>query len=100
MHEDTPGLGTKLPREVLAMHFQDVCLHPELYLDTLKQATLHIVEHGVVLDHRDVFGLANELLVRINTRPEHLGGLRTHLAHLLCHLARSWPWSANESMLV
>ena len=61
-----------------------------LYFDTLKKTLLDAIEHGIMLNDGKVLGLSQKLLVRVNTRSEHLSSLWTHLAHLLGHLVRSY----------
>lgn len=64
--------------------------HHRSSLDTPEQPALHIIEDGVMLNDSEVLHLAEELLVRVDTRAEHLLLCRAHLAHLLSHLVGSY----------
>lgn len=71
-------------------HIFTATRHHRSSLDTREQPGLYIIEDGVVLNDGEVLHLAEELLVRVDTRAEHLLLCRAHLAHLLCHLVGSY----------
>jgi len=72
------------------------------YPNLVQKSLLHVVQDGVVFYDSKILRLSLELLVRVDTRPEHLRSLWLHAAHLLRHLVRgcgdrsAWIFGCRE----